>query len=341
MLLDRLILCLPVWALAACASAPAPRPGPPTDPVRAGPIAAEGSAEGEDPCELGTSMSGTWPSALRPGALWRGCLRYPESGPPVRHGRWTVVSPQGELLEALEFRDGAISGEAVRYENGRVSARGAYQDGRPTGEWTYYGPDGEVRERRRWDRGRQVPSQGLEACPYARRDEDDRSVCVDEDGELHGAAYQWDESGTLRAMARFHHGDLRGGRRFDEVGELVEVVDYDEAGSLTRVLRRCDAWEEAAQSALRRLYYEAPSFYADLTPERLLEIYGRYVEDPITAVYEVGLATSEEGEVLIELVGRPGSQLEGDRWTANENDERAHPEQACRPLTSMLAEARS
>jgi antitoxin component YwqK of YwqJK toxin-antitoxin module len=61
-------------------------------------------------------------------------------------GKCSVIAREGSpVLEEFTYRKGRLHGEAqIWYSNGKIKRRGSFQDGKLSGKWEFWDPDGNV-----------------------------------------------------------------------------------------------------------------------------------------------------------------------------------------------------
>ena len=60
---------------------------------------------------------------------------------------WVVLyDTEGRLAEQTQYRQGQPNGWAIAYQNGYRVSQGRYQNGKPHGEWTFWGDEGRRKE---------------------------------------------------------------------------------------------------------------------------------------------------------------------------------------------------
>lgn len=60
-------------------------------------------------------------------------------------GYHTIILPDGTLKAEFTILNGRKNGEFTdRFNNGKTKSEGIYQDGKRSGQWTYYNEKGEV-----------------------------------------------------------------------------------------------------------------------------------------------------------------------------------------------------
>ena len=152
----------------------------------------------------------------------------------IREGIRIEFSPEGQIIQAIEYRNGILAGEGLvledgsrnghwkeYYPNGSLKAEGDYNNGKKTGTWKYFHSNGKLEQTGLYNKDGKP--EGIWRWYF------DSGQLVREEnyykGKRDGLSEEFDENGVLIEMGEYYDG-LEDGPWFKLIGDYYQRGSY-------------------------------------------------------------------------------------------------------------------